>query len=190
MQIETGYVATSYIPTYGATATRAADVSTSAATTRSQDKPSIGSVYMSNILNGLEGTVFSQGRFFGADASYNNPTIYIHDGTSNNYIALFGYANSYGWAQSSSGTQAGISGGATAINTEYRLGFAYKANNFAFVSNGGTVGTDTSGSVPVVNQVAIGYRMENQSVSYNGHIKKISYYPKRLSNTELQALTQ
>jgi hypothetical protein len=189
VQFETGGTATSYIPTFGATATRAADVSASAATTRAQDKPSINSTNLLPLLDAYEGTIYSQGKFFGADSAYNNPTVYLNDGTASNYIALFNHASTYGWAQSIAGTQAGIAGISTSANTDYRLAFGYKVNDFAFCSNGGSVGTDVSGSVPNVNQMTIGYRLENQSFSYNGHIKKITYYPYRISNTQLQALT-
>jgi hypothetical protein len=188
-QAELGSVATSYIPTASAATTRSADVSSSVATTRAQDKPSINSANLLPLLDIYEGTVYSQGKFFGADPNYNNPTVYMNDGTASNYIALFNHASTYGWAQSSVGTQAGIVGISSSANTDYKLAFGYKANDFAFCSNGGSVGTDTSGSVPNINQMTIGYRNENQSFSYNGHIKKIVYYPQRLSNTQLQALT-
>jgi hypothetical protein len=145
---------------------------------------------MEPIRNQSEGTILSQGKFFGSDPNYNNPSVYMSDGTSSNYVALFGSSSTYGWAQSSAGTQAGISGGSIGANVDQALAFAYKLNDFAFAANGSLAGTDTSGSVPQVNQLSIGYRLEDQSRSYNGHIKRIAYFPKRLSNTELQAITQ
>jgi len=61
---------------------------------------------------------------------------------------------------------------------------AYKLNDFAFIRSGSTLGTDTSGTVPDgITDVRI------SSGDFNGHIKSIKYYPRRLSNAQLQELT-
>ena len=73
---------------------------------------------------------------------------------------------------------------ATSIND---FAFAYKANDFARSFNGSSVATDTSGTIPTVNQMFIG--SERGQYSVNGHIRRIVYYPTRLSNDELRALT-
>jgi hypothetical protein len=73
-----------------------------------------------------------------------------------------------------------------------KLTSAYKVNDFAAARNGGTVQTDTSGAVPVsVTQLDIGRNPNAASAAYtNGTIKRLTYWPTRLSNTVLQQITQ
>lgn len=59
---------------------------------------------------------------------------------------------------------------------------AYKENDFAAAGSGFSLSTDTSGTTPRVAEAIIGLNL-------NGHIKRLTYYPKRLSNQQLQALT-
>jgi hypothetical protein len=64
---------------------------------------------------------------------------------------------------------------------------AYKVDDFS-AALGGTLGTpDTSGSLPTVTQLTIGRRITDRYL--NGYIQRIAYYPVRLANTTLQALT-
>lgn len=111
----------------------------------------------------------------------------ISDGTNSNHIQS---------VSSAGGTheQAIItSGGALSFNygpsaaLYAKLAMAYKANDSAGSLNGAAATTDTSVTIPVVNQLSIGNSALNNRL--NGTIKKLSYYPRRLTNTQLQALT-
>ncbi len=80
---------------------------------------------------------------------------------------------------------AAISGGAPHTTDLHKVSAAYKENDFAYLYDGGTVGTDTSGTVP--------YGITTLHLSqggFNGHIKSIQYYPRRLTNAQLEALTE
>jgi hypothetical protein len=69
-----------------------------------------------------------------------------------------------------------------------KVALAFQENDFAFTFSGNTtVYTDTSGPVPDVNYVSIGEQNEGYM---NGTIKKIVYYPERLTNDEIVALTE
>lgn len=70
----------------------------------------------------------------------------------------------------------------------HRIAMAYAANNFAFSTSGGAPQTDTSGTLPVVDNLVIGQNRAG-SVAGSANIRKIAYYPARLSNANLQALT-
>jgi hypothetical protein len=73
------------------------------------------------------------------------------------------------------------------LNSTFARASAYALNDFASVVNGGTVGTDTLGAVPVaVNKASLG---SGKSFWLNGTIARFTYYPTRLSNVALQALT-
>jgi hypothetical protein len=65
---------------------------------------------------------------------------------------------------------------------------AYTSNDFAISANGGVVGTDTSGGIPVVSSLKIG-RLYNNTLHLNGCIRKIAYYRVRVTNNSLRALT-
>ena len=73
-------------------------------------------------------------------------------------------------------------------NSSGKSAAGYKVNDFAASVNGGTVSTDTSGAIPVVDRLAFGVNTAGIG-ALNSTIKKLAYYPKRLSNTELQAIT-
>lgn len=69
-----------------------------------------------------------------------------------------------------------------------KLAGAYAVNDYAATRNGASVSTSSTGpGENNVNRLVIGN--VDALNPYNGTIKKIAYYPKRLTNAELQALT-
>jgi hypothetical protein len=65
---------------------------------------------------------------------------------------------------------------------------AYQFNNFAQSTNSATPLTDTSGIVPKnMDRMLIGKFLS--SSEFSTHIKKFAYYPLRLTNAQLQAIT-
>ena len=198
-QLEASSFPTSYIPTVASQVTRAADISTSAQTTRVADTAGMTGTNFSSWYNQTEGTVLCK---FDAPLIPANSTTYsrvysISGGTYVNAAQLLvngGFSpdrilftsSSAGVTQSDFGN---ITGGyITAPVASATNATAYKVNDFASAWNGGVIATDTLGSVPVgVTKIDLG---NYNSTSYlNGHISKLSYYPKCLTNSELQALT-
>jgi len=186
LQIESGYVATSYIPTYGATATRAADVSTSAATTRAQDTGTISGAAFKAFHNYNEySIVFEMARI--GQTSTDSTLWQIGNGTGNMQMYQYrnsGYISLYAATNNHSTNQAGANSSNQVLVTSVFSKFAggVALNNYASVAAGSLGYTDTSALVP---QDVDTFYLGNLS----GHYKKITYYPKRLSNTQLQALT-
>jgi hypothetical protein len=79
-------------------------------------------------------------------------------------------------------------GSAPVSGTVYKLIGAYKQNDFAFSVNGSTASTDSLGDMPTgLSQMEIGRRTNSGILT--GHIRKLAYWPKRLSDTLLQQLT-
>jgi hypothetical protein len=77
------------------------------------------------------------------------------------------------------------------FETLRKVAFAYKANDFAASLNGGTVGTDTAGTIanaPASTGGTVGSQ-GGGSFGLTGTIPRIAYYNKRLANARLQALT-
>jgi hypothetical protein len=173
-QLEAGAFATSYIPTVASTVSRSADVATMTGTN------------FSSWYNQSEGTmVVSCDAFSPASA----PIIYaISDGTANNRIQSNADAGFHLFVSSGGVTQASIDAGTFVANAIQKLGAVYKLNDFAAVIDGGTVGTDASGTVPTVDRLNIGSGATGGS-PLNGHIRSLAYYNTRLPNTQLQTLT-
>jgi hypothetical protein len=70
-----------------------------------------------------------------------------------------------------------------------KAAFSYSATSYPISVNGTTVQTNTTtGFISGVNQLLIGFATITAS-PLNGTIKKLAYYPKRLTNAELQGLT-
>lgn len=179
-QLEKGAFPTSYIPT------------TSAAVTRQADSLSFNT---SGWFNASEGQLFSSVN--PAYASFSNyPQIALFgDGTSTNFIAYTLFpGNTYimEWKQSAS-TLYNLSGGNVATGTETKLIGAYKNNSSIVVKNGATVNTSaaTINSLPIT-LFSIGSNLARGGSDgrYSGTISNLKYYPTRISDTQLQLLTQ
>ena len=83
------------------------------------------------------------------------------------------------------------SGAPSQVNTNVVTAYAYKENDFGVFASGGYSNTDTSGNVTDnADSFTIGMNNINSGEHLNGTIKRLSYYPKRLPNTQLQGLTQ
>jgi hypothetical protein len=83
------------------------------------------------------------------------------------------------------GTATALIAGTVASGSIKQAG-AYQVNDFAISTNGGAVSTDTSGAVPFVDAATFSSAVGN---SVNGTIKRLGYWPRRLANSELQAVT-
>jgi hypothetical protein len=171
-QVEAGAFPTSYIPTSGSQVTR------------SKDAASMTGTNFSDWYRQDEGTVYAEAI---PKISGYSPIIEFDDGTQNNRILLEGGQDFHHYVVVNASAQVGIDVGATSANTQFALANAYKVNDFAASLNGGTVGTDSSGILPIVNRVRFGANAIN---TYSCTIKKLAYYPTRLTNAELQALTE
>ena len=172
-QLEAGAFATSYIPTVASTVTRAADIATMTGTN------------FSSWYNQSEGTmVVSAAPIVSAGAKY---SFSFNDGTNNELIAQYFLSNNAGWFVVDGGvTQVQIE--TTPITAVSQVAVAYQLNNFAISLNGGSPVTDVSGTIPTVTQAQIGNRTDGTR-NMNGHIRTLTYYPQRLANAQLQALT-
>ena len=181
-QLEAGAFATSYIPTTTASLTRNADVATMTGTN------------FSSWFNASEGAIVAQAARANIPVSNSTNILAISDGTSSNRSRIWiwaGNPSQLAFTCTASGAgQADMNPGSVTANVTFNVAGAYKLNDFATARNAGAVVTDTSGIVPIgLNVLNIGAR-EDLIEFLNGHIKKIAYYPQRLTNSELQAFTK
>ena len=182
-QLEAGAFPTSYIPTVASTVTRSAD------------NASMTGTNFTSWYNSTEGTLFAAARINALGGSNYPGIAYVDDGTVSNCIGF--YINDAGSdtigaeAYISNVAQYGLSSSATTANQLNKVISAYKVNDFAATFNIGsnTVQTDTSGSVPTVNRLIIGL-LRGSNAPLNGTVAQFLYYPRRLTNTQLQNLTK
>ncbi len=170
-QLEAGSFPTSYIPTTTAQATRAAE---SAVMTGSN----FSSWYRQD-----EGTLYAEASTLKTSGSA--PVFIVQDsgGSSRHQLAMLSPVAA---TVTSDVVQSSI-GSSTAQSS--KLAYTYKVNDFALSVNSGTVATDSVGSIPTVTYASFGKFDFGGAASLSGHIKRIAYYPSRLSNSVIQALT-
>jgi hypothetical protein len=175
-QLEVGAFPTSYIPTTTATVTRSADVA------------SISGSNFSSWYRQDEGTVFVD-----VPGIYNTAAAFtLSDGTNNNRILLDHGTN----------TRRGriVTGGAdqASLTSSYVYGspikstVAYALDNSALASNGSLSANspDTSCTIPTaIDRLNIGSN-SGSAAQAGTSIRRLTYWPTRLSNETLQTITQ
>jgi hypothetical protein len=173
-QLEAGAFATSYIPTVASQVTRTADVCSIVA-------PNFAPWY-----NQAEGTFVFEGDRIGYTSS--DILFAVTDGGATNLLQQTSLsATSIRFGVRVGGVDQAAIAVAVSASAVYKIASAYKLNDFASVADGGTVATDTSGTLPTVDRLGIGSRLG--SIVYNGHIRSITYYNTRLPNAVLQGIT-
>lgn len=179
-QLEQGSFPTSYIKTSGASATRSAD------------NASITGENFSSWYRQDEGSLYSEISSF--DNRDSQARITLSDGTDNNRIFMAANIGSNilkvdGWGSSNIGDY-DLNINDFEVNKIYKKSFGLKRNDY-FISidgqsEGGIASQDTP--LPLVDRFDFSTRSTAHYV--NGHIKKLSYYPRRLTNEQLQQLTK
>jgi hypothetical protein len=170
-QVETGSVATSYIPTAGGDA---------AARTRAADDLEITGSAFSGFFNGTEGTIYAE--FvpkrnddyrhvyeFSNGGTGQRINLHLHDVTANFYSQSNGATYQY-----SNNPAAGATTGVL-----HRSAFSYKTNDAPYSFDGGAEIPDTEYSVPSgINRLYLGdYTPRDGNYILNGHIKRLIYWP-------------
>jgi len=177
-QLEAGAFATSYIPTVASQVTRTADNTSIVA-------PNFAPWY-----NQSEGTLSIEASVSpNVDGASGNYYVAISDGTSSNAINIVDINGTVSQIVTGGVTQFNQTVGAKPTGI-LKAALAYASNNTVSSANGAIGATDTSVALPTVTSLLIGIRGDaSGSTSLNGHIRSIQYYPVRLSDAQLQALT-
>lgn len=79
--------------------------------------------------------------------------------------------------------------GAVSLNTAAKVALAYNGSANGAVLNGGSVSSVGTTVSAAATKLSIGASFNGTSNKLNGHLRRIAYYPRRLTNAELQALT-
>ncbi len=173
-QVEPLEFSTSLILTSGSTSTRNADVCNNSGS--------------SDLISSTEGVLYLE---VAALTSINNfQSISLSDGTNQNNIRLL-LNNALNRA--SFQVKAGNTGQVfknidmTDITDFNKIALKYKENDFAAWLNGVEVATDTSGTVPTINQ--LNFTAGGAFNNFEGKVKSVAVYKEALTDAQLTALT-
>ena len=177
-QLEAGGFATSHIPTTSATVTRAAD------------EASITGTNFSDWFNPAEGTFVAEADSFADVSTIVRNQVAASNAAATDRVNVFLYNGKWGGSVRVGGVdqcdllqESSYTAGVVA-----KTALAYKANDFACSVNGNTPIPDASGAIPTVDRLFIG-SVNGSWGHINGHIRRLTYYPARLSNALLQTLS-
>lgn len=173
-QLEQKAFGTSYIPTVAATVTRNPDVAVMTSTNFSDwYTATTGAAVVWAIPQTVTGT---------------RPLVQFDDTTANEIISLRGNVADPEMSIVDGGVaQAQIDAGTIVANTAYKLSGAWDTNSCAAAQNGAAAVTDNTATIPTPTQLRIGSDGTNYASAW---VQKILYYPQRLINAEVQAISK
>jgi hypothetical protein len=174
--------ASSYIPTTGTAATRAADAAL------------LNQVSLDSWYNQSAGTFVMEHQVDAAIPSGQFPILMqIDNGAGADRIQMFAQTG----ATDSAGSRGDV-GGAANWNTApvanwpkgatMRSAVGYSANDIVVAAGGATPVLDTSASIPTVTAIGIG-RQSYTATTLSRVIRRLTYYPTKLANAIVQGLT-
>jgi hypothetical protein len=176
-QLEAGSFPTSYIKTTGATVTRSADVA---------------SIPVADFgYNQSAGTLFAVAQNIAGNTT-DPRVVVLSDGTSDNRIRIdVNDGNNIRMTVTDGGVvQTSAQNTFNDYDSQYKVAFAFKENDFKLLVNNSVSLTDSVGTVPDgITTVYVGSNFNGGGGRMNGHIKSIKYYPRRLTNAQLVDLT-
>jgi hypothetical protein len=166
VQLEEGDVATSFIPTSGSTAQRAAD-----------DLVISGSDF-TDFYNDTEGTVYVEAVPQDGINEFPYYFEFSNGSTGNRHHAYRSGASSHFYALNISGTTIFNTGiGSVTLDSLNRISYSYKSNDYLGSSNGATPIPET-GAVPTgISQLLIGNSTAPTPRLMTGRIKRLIYWP-------------
>ena len=184
-QLEQGSFPTSYIPTQESTRTRAVD-----------NASITGKNFSSFYSEGGYGSVYCNFRTFSRE--YSNQTPFrIHYGVNLRGIGINvdtrSGTNKPGFATRTDDGSSGVNNDDVTygLNTNFKVAGAYGINEIAAAFNGNIKTFPQSFIFTPMTRMDIATRIPvaGSLNFYNGHISRLTYFPKRLPNSQLQALT-
>jgi hypothetical protein len=178
-QLELGAFATSVIPTTTTALTRAADVA------------SVNT--LSPWFNATTGTIYAEFAVTQPVSGGNQFLARFSDNSYNNQMGDF--VNSTGFTGLSTASGGVFDGTATTsvaviANTVTKFAGSYAANDLASCKDGGAVATDATATIPSgMTRFDLGSDHIGLNRVKAGYLRRITYYPRKFSSAELQAIT-
>jgi hypothetical protein len=185
-QMEVGSFPTSYIPTVASTRTRAADnASITGKNFSSFYRQDEGTVYADIVISRWGSVAFPR-------------LVSIHGSNANDanefsiYTRYVGGVGDYGmFGVISDGVGTGDFNPPAGTTTgSGRVALSGKQNDAVLVVNGLTTPTDNTVNMPTSATQLLLFSAARFQIKTSGYLRRLTYYPKRLTNAQLQALTK
>ena len=176
---------TSYIPTTSSTVTRAVDVA------------KITGTNFTDFYNQNEGTAFVNYKTASTE-QFNSPFSFrvseasdaqswghwTYNGGSQSRVPIYGQRTSPNETQYLIGTFDSID-----LNRYYKVGISQDGSNMSGCIETDTTRTRSMTALPTMSVLALGW-VKSTSTIMTGHISRLTYWPRRLSDSDLQSLTE
>ncbi|WP_350649533.1 putative phage tail protein [Pseudomonas sp. HY13-MNA-CIBAN-0226] len=174
-QLEQATFSTSYIPTTTVSAARAADVA-------SMDS-------LSNWYKQGEGTLYVEASSFSSSTGTGKQFVLLGATAADRIgLGLNAINQTNGSAVANSAVQCDFKGGAVAPRSVCKQALCWGLGSASYTSQGDEPLQDATVTAPLLTSMRIGSYVANANFT-NGYIRKIRYFPRRLSEADLQALT-
>jgi hypothetical protein len=176
-QLEAGAFPTSYIPTEASAVTRNADVATVTGTN------------FSSWFNPVEGAFVFEGQLYGFELGKRHFAVAAN---SSNYMSIRGHPSQQNTLRLDiiGGAETGSLNLSPLDISGFSSVLAYKTDDSAGAVGRGSVAVDSTVDLPAVTPTTVYLGADqNGNTQYNGLIRRFSYYPHRLTNAEIQALS-
>jgi hypothetical protein len=165
--------ATSYIPTYGTSVTRDADLSLVTG--------------VADVIGQSEGTAYVDFMFNNkGDAGVDSSFFAMKNSAGTSYLNIFRLNTTLAFRFFDNGSNQFFHTETPANQTRLKIAFAYKQNDFALYINGVQEAVDTNGSVGAMSQIHLAGFSVGDNITEN---YQTMLFKTRLSNEELAALT-
>jgi hypothetical protein len=175
VQNENGVFATSMIPVTTASVTRAVDACSIATSLFPYSASTMSAVWSGAYIAG---------------STDSRLVVQLTVDTSNSIIGSIRSGVAQATVTSAGSAVASLNAGSTSGGTVYKHALAAQLDDFALVRDGGSPVTDTSGAMPsAATAMFVGGNTYSASQSFSGHIRQITYLPRRITNAELQERT-
>ena len=175
-QVEAASYATSYIPTYGTSQTRAQDV--------------CGDAGDAATFNSTEGVLYAEVAALDPSGTYR--LISLSSGSDLNRVFIgLDTTTGYLYYYVIVGGNVQANGGSLIYPSEFtKVAVKYKENDFAFWINGVKVSSDSSGTTFPANTLnVLKFNSGSPTVPFYGKTKELIVFPKALSDLQLAILT-
>lgn len=198
-QIEEGAVATSYIPTTTAQVTRVADTSTSAATTRSADASTSAAVTRSGDAvrvdagkgwcNPAEGTISMEFRVGKMGDTTTRNLLEFGNQSIPNRVGLGYQATGGVYAYSNvDGVSGASTGSRLPVGPNAKVAMSFGVDGLRFVCDNSALLKVALPKVPTITHLGLGC-LSSGSNQPCFHIRDVKYFPQKLGDAEVVALT-
>lgn len=181
-QLEAGTYPTSYIPTYGANASRVADYA------------AINGQSFNNFYNPQASTLLIETYLNGPRTSDGSFMADLYGGSGNDYIGIQYVQGSGAYSAVNYVVKNGLGAGTsnvasnTSFNAVHKEALSFDTTSIITYYDGVPVTHNPYTGVPIVYQLTLGGRGDT-NFKGTGGIRRLVYYPQKLSAAQLQALT-